>query len=54
MDEEIRDLQQIYCKVAGIATLHVRLTGFQDGGYTQLAQLQRDYLHWVKISFTHQ
>ena len=36
------------------ATLHVGMTGFQDGGYTQLAQLQWDYLHWVKISFTHQ
>ena len=37
-----------------VATLHVGMTGFQDGGYTQLAQLQRDYLRWVTISFTHQ
>ena len=36
-----------------VATLHVGMTRFQDGGYTQLAQLQRDYLRWVKISFTH-
>ena len=37
-----------------VATLHVGMTGFQDGGCTQLAQLQWDYLRWVKISFTHQ
>ena len=37
-----------------VVTLHVGMTGFQDGGYTQLAQLQRDYLCWVKISFTYQ
>ena len=37
-----------------IVRLLVGMTGFQDGGYTQLAQLERDYLRWVKISFTHQ
>ena len=37
-----------------VATLHVGMTRKQDGGYTQLAQLQQDYLRWVKISFTHQ
>ena len=25
-----------------VATLHVGMTGFQGGGYTQLAQLQQD------------
>ena len=37
-----------------VATLHVGMTGFQDGSYTQWAQLQWDYLRWVKISFTQQ
>ena len=38
------------------ATLHVHvgMTRKQDGGYTQSTQLQREYLRWVKISFTHQ
>ena len=31
-----------------VATLHVGMTRFQDDGYTQLAQLQWDYLRWVK------
>ena len=54
--------QQPCCKVAGsniivrllVATLHVGMTRKQDGGYTQSTQLQRDYLRWVNISFTHQ
>ena len=37
-----------------VATLHVGMTRKQDGGYTQWTQLQRDYLRWVKRSFTHQ
>ena len=37
-----------------VATEHVGMTRKQDGGYTQWTQFQRDYLHWVKISFTHQ
>ena len=37
-----------------VATLHVGMTGKQDGGYTQLAWLQREYLWRVKISFTNQ
>ena len=36
-----------------IATLHVEMTGKQDGAYTQWTQLQRDYLRRVKISITH-
>ena len=35
-------------------TLHVGMTGKQDGSYTQLAWLQREYLRRVKISFTNQ
>ena len=39
-----------------VATLHVHvlMTRKQYGGYTQSTQLQRDYLRWVEISFTHQ
>ena len=33
-----------------IATLHVGMIGFQDGGYTQWVYLQRDYLCRAKIS----
>ena len=37
-----------------VATLQVGMTSKQDGGDTQSTQLQRDYLRWVNISFTHQ